>query len=159
MAACRYCGSEVPENDRFCYSCGADLYAEQPCVEQAMQGFISYEEADLRLRAEGKVAARVSLMEHIGAYIIVNAFIFLIWALTTWGGYPWFLFVMIPWGMGLAFHVMKFLTGTKNEYKRELMIKKEIERIRKNQEKVDLKNEAIAEAEAAEQGKQEDESQ
>jgi hypothetical protein len=44
------------------------------------------------------------LRAHIGAFIIVNAFLVVAWKLSK-VSYPWFLWVLAGWGTGLAFHV------------------------------------------------------
>jgi hypothetical protein len=45
------------------------------------------------------------LRAHIGAYIIVNAFLAVAWKLSD-VSYPWFLWVLAGWGVGLAFHIL-----------------------------------------------------
>ena len=40
---------------------------------------------------------------HATAWFAVNAFLFLVWAVTG-GGMPWFLFPAGGWGIGLAIH-------------------------------------------------------
>ena len=56
----------------------------------------------------------------------------LIWALTG-AGYPWFLWVMAGWGLGLAIHIITYFTGKKGEAARDRMVQKEMERIKKEQ--------------------------
>lgn len=56
--------------------------------------------------------ARVSFRLHLRSYLIVNAGLWLIWAIssftshTHYGGFrfPWPFFAMIGWGIGLASH-------------------------------------------------------
>jgi 2TM domain len=45
------------------------------------------------------------LKAHIGAFIIVNAFLAVVWKLSE-VSYPWFLWVLAGWGVGLAFHIL-----------------------------------------------------
>jgi 2TM domain len=47
-------------------------------------------EEELRQRAEARVPERTQLLRHIGTYVIINAFLVFVWALTG-HGYPWFL--------------------------------------------------------------------
>jgi len=56
-----------------------------------------YEEA--KKRVEEKKGFRI----HAIAYIAVNAFLALIWWLTG-AGFPWFVFPLGGWGIGLLFH-------------------------------------------------------
>jgi 2TM domain len=44
------------------------------------------------------------LKAHIVAFVIVNAFLVAAWKLSG-VDYPWFLWVLAGWGVGLAFHV------------------------------------------------------
>lgn len=80
--------------------------------------------------------ARVGFKTHLRAYLIVNAGLWLIWALTTVsfkmlhqsnGGwfFPWPLFSMLGWGIGLASHYYAVYHG-KNE---RSMIEKEYEKL------------------------------
>lgn len=41
---------------------------------------------------------------HFAVYIAVNLLLVTIWATTTPGGYPWFLYVLLGWGIGIAAH-------------------------------------------------------
>jgi 2TM domain len=45
------------------------------------------------------------LKAHIGAFVIVNAFLAVAWKLSD-VSYPWFLWVLAGWGVGLAFHIL-----------------------------------------------------
>jgi len=72
----------------------------------------------------------MELLQHAGSYLIVNAFLIAVWALTG-AGYPWFLWVMAAWGVGLAFHVFSYLAGgSRGAAARERMVTEELERMR-----------------------------
>lgn len=45
------------------------------------------------------------LKAHVGAFLIVNAFLVIAWKLSE-VSYPWFLWVLAGWGVGLAFHIL-----------------------------------------------------
>jgi hypothetical protein len=54
---------------------------------------------------------RVGFKYHLASYIIVNSFLWIVWAFSGReysGGYelPWPLWPMIGWGIGLAFHFL-----------------------------------------------------
>ena len=55
---------------------------------------------EARLRAEIKVGFYV----HLGVYSGVNFVLFVIWWLT--GGFPWFVFPLLGWGVGLFAHFL-----------------------------------------------------
>ena len=66
-------------------------------------------EEDLRALAARRVTAKKEFFTHLAAYVIVNAGLILIYAMTTWGGYPWFIWPLFGWGIGLAFHLVTML--------------------------------------------------
>lgn len=41
---------------------------------------------------------------HLYSFLGVNALLFCIWLLTTPGGYPWFVWPLLGWGLGLYLH-------------------------------------------------------
>jgi positive regulator of sigma E activity len=55
------------------------------------------EQAVIRLRKKSELRA------HLLAYVLVNAFLLMIWALTG-SGFFWPAFPLAGWGIGLAFH-------------------------------------------------------
>ena len=60
---------------------------------------------DLRAAAVKRLKEKRDLQAHALAYVLVNAFIIAIWAVTTWPGFFWPIFVILGWGIGLAFNV------------------------------------------------------
>ncbi len=56
---------------------------------------------ELVVRARKRVEAKVRFYTDLGAYLIVNFILFAIWYYDG-GGFPWFLFVMLFWGLGVA---------------------------------------------------------
>lgn len=60
-------------------------------------------EEQLREAALKRIKKRKDLYGHMVAYVIVNAFLVLVWYLTN-AGYFWPMWVMIGWGVGLAFN-------------------------------------------------------
>jgi hypothetical protein len=96
------------------------------------------DDAELRQKAEKIVEARRGFKTNLFAYLIINVMIFVIWlivALTTsphlW--FPWFLFPLVGWGIGIAFHAQAVYGGAKFESRREDMVQKEMDRIKKEQ--------------------------
>ena len=51
---------------------------------------------------------RVSFKYHLGTYVIINGFLWILWYLTGEhrgeSGWPWPLWPTLGWGIGLAFH-------------------------------------------------------
>ena len=83
-----------------------------------------YREA--KKRVEGKKSFRI----HFIVYLCVNALLVIIWA-TTGAGFPWFVFPLGGWGIGILFHFLSVYVFSRETDKRE--IEKEAEKIRKRQ--------------------------
>jgi len=82
-----------------------------------------YEEA--KKRVEEKKGFRI----HAITYIVVNAFLALIWWLTG-AGYRWFVWPLAGWGIGLLFHGLGVYVFSKPQDDGRA-IEREAERIRK----------------------------
>ena len=84
-----------------------------------------YEEARSRVKAKRRFWGNLIF------YAVVNIICFFIWALNG-GGYPWFLWVLVPWGIVIIFphYLRTFILGGRSEKR---AIGQEAERIRKEQ--------------------------
>ncbi len=84
-----------------------------------------YEEARKRVKAKRE------FYKHLLTYVIVNAGLILIWAFAADRGYPWFLWVLGGWGIGLVFNFLNAFVwvGRKDMG----AIEKEAEAIRRQQ--------------------------
>ena len=60
---------------------------------------------ELRIKAKKRAEAKIGFYWHIGAYAVINIFLFLIWFYTG-QGFPWFLFVLGFWGIGVLAHYL-----------------------------------------------------
>ena len=82
-------------------------------------------------QAKKRVEEKKGFFVHLTVYIIVNIMLVLIWAFAADGGYPWFLWPLGGWGIGLLFHFLGvFVFGGKSD---RASIEKEAERIRREQ--------------------------
>jgi len=91
-----------------------------------------------RERAEERVAAILAFHRHLAVYLIVNAFIFLIWliiALTSHGKawWPWFLFPLGGWGIGIAFHAINTYGAGRGGARHERLVQREMEKENKRE--------------------------
>ncbi|MBC3783944.1 2TM domain-containing protein [Spirosoma utsteinense] len=67
--------------------------------------------------------ARVGFRMHLRSYLIINAGLWLIWAFSTFASdasfntqhFPWPLFPMLGWGIGLAMHYVSVYNFFGNE--------------------------------------------
>lgn len=92
------------------------------------------EEELLRQRAEKRVKEKIRLLQHAGTYVAVNIFMFLIWGFTSnwdWSN-PWFVWVLIGWGLGLGLNAVAYFSGSRGEAARDRMVQKEMKKIKED---------------------------
>ena len=81
--------------------------------------------------AKKRVEEKRGFFSHLAAYVIVNIMLVLIWAFAAGGGFPWFVFPLGGWGIGIIFHFLGvFVFGRKSD---RAAIEKEAEKIRREQ--------------------------
>ena len=81
--------------------------------------------------ARKRVEAKRGFFIHFTVYIVVNIVLVLIWAFAAGRGFPWFIFPLGGWGIGILFHFLGvFVFGGKSD---RAAIEKEAERIRREQ--------------------------
>ncbi|MBC7129113.1 MAG: 2TM domain-containing protein [Thermoplasmatales archaeon] len=73
-------------------------------------------------RAEGKIA----FYTHLAIYIFVNIFLFIVWYFVS-RGFPWFIFSLFGWGIGLLTHFIHTFSSTFVDR----IVKKEYEKLKK----------------------------
>ena len=67
---------------------------------------------------------------HFSVYCVVNIFLVILWWTTTGGtGYPWFIWCLFGWGIGIVFNALAVFVWSKPEYDRAA-IEKEAAKIR-----------------------------
>ncbi len=88
-------------------------------------------EEEIYKEAQRRVKAKKDFYVHLAVYVCVNTFLVIIWAFQSGGGFPWFIFCLGGWGIGLFVHFLDvFFFGRKSG--REA-IEKEAEKIRREQ--------------------------
>lgn len=88
-------------------------------------------EEEIYEEAKKRVKAKRDFYSHLGAWVLVNVVLVVIWALTDFGGYPWFLWPLGIWGVFVLSHfVQTFVFKPKSD---RGAIEKEAEKIRKEQ--------------------------
>lgn len=83
-------------------------------------------EEERRDRAIARLRKKSEFRAHLLAYVLINAFLVTIWALTG-AGFIWPVFPMLGWGIGLAFHARDVYWG--EEFSEE-RIRREMQRMR-----------------------------
>jgi len=67
---------------------------------------------------------RANFRRSLFVYVVINAFLWAIWWFTTgrfsghWG-YPWPIWVMLGWGIGIAFQYFDAYQGSKQELEQQ----------------------------------------
>jgi hypothetical protein len=86
-------------------------------------------EDKLRKLARERAKAKLGFYVHLIVYIVVNAFLILLWYLTPdTAEIPWFVYPLVGWGIGLVAHgVYTFYGGTGLE---DSMTERELEKLK-----------------------------
>jgi len=88
-------------------------------------------EGEIYRQARKRVEEKKGFYVHFAVYIIVNIILVIIWA-ATGAGYPWFLFPLGGWGIGILFHFLGvFVFSRQTDWERRA-VEKEAERLRKS---------------------------
>ena len=71
------------------------------------------------VRAARRARYLTGLMWHVGTFLIINAFF---WLLDAWGGsgVTWSFVVTVAWGLALAFHALAYLIAGRNVEHRKI---------------------------------------
>ena len=89
-------------------------------------------EAQIYELAKKRVDQKKGFFIHLIIYVIVNIGLVLIWAFVAGGGFMWFFFPLVGWGIGVLFHYLGIFVFSKQSEWDKKAIEKEIERIRKD---------------------------
>jgi hypothetical protein len=94
-------------------------------------------EAELRQLARERAKAKTGFYVHFSIYVIVNVLLFSIWYMTLGpNGFPWFIFPLIGWGIGVTAHGIATFYGNPFE---ERMTERELSKLKAQESKKDEK--------------------
>ena len=79
--------------------------------------------------AKKRVEAKRGFYKHLLIYVVVNIILVIIWAFPAGGGYPWFLWVIGGWGIGVLINFVEVFVWPKGSDKGA--IEKEVEKIKR----------------------------
>ncbi len=82
------------------------------CREDIQFAIKMISDEELRIRARKTAEAKTVFYIHLSAYIMVNAFLVALWWFT--GGFnifPWFIFPIFGWGIGVVAHAIATFGG------------------------------------------------
>ena len=89
-------------------------------------------EEEIYQQARKRVEEKKGVFVHLIVYILVNILLIIIWAVTD-AGFPWFIFPLGGWGIGLLFHILGVFVFSRQSNWERREIEKEAERLRKDQ--------------------------
>ena len=79
--------------------------------------------------AKRRVGEKKGFYAHVLSYVLVNIMLVFIWAFASGGGYPWFLWPLVCWGIFVLIHYLRvFILENKGD---KAAIEKEAEKIRR----------------------------
>ena len=86
----------------------------------------------LKKRARRKAEEKSDFYVHLGVYFAVNLFLIVMWYFTLGpDGFPWFIFPLFGWGIGIVAHGVSVFFG--ESYVDE-MAKKEYKKLKEQEE-------------------------
>ncbi len=87
-------------------------------------------EEELYREARKRVEEKKGFFMHLAVYICVNIFLVIIWA-ATGDGFPWFVFPLGGWGIGILFHFLGVFVFTRQTEWERKAVEKEVEKLKK----------------------------
>ena len=87
-------------------------------------------EEEIYRKAREKVEEKKGFYTHFIVYILVNILLVIIWA-ATGAGFPWFIFPLGGWGIGVLFHFLGVFVFSRQTSWERREIEKEVERLKR----------------------------
>ena len=92
-------------------------------------------EEQLRQMARKRAQAKIGFYIHLIVYIIVNVFLFLLWYMTSdTTEFPWFIFPLFGWGIGLVAHGVYTFYGSSTSLE-DSMTERELAKLKAQESK------------------------
>ena len=87
-------------------------------------------EEEIYRKAREKVEEKKGFYVHFIVYILVNIMLVIIWW-ATGAGFPWFIFPLGGWGIGVLFHFLGVFVFSRQTSWERREIEKEVERLKR----------------------------
>ena len=88
-------------------------------------------EEEIYRQAKKRVEEKKGFYTHCAIYIAVNLLLVIIWAING-VGFPWFVFPLGGWGIGVLFHFLGVFVFSKQTNWERRQIEKEVERLKRD---------------------------
>lgn len=81
-------------------------------------------------KARERVEEKKGFYIHLIVYILVNIMLIIIWVVTG-AGFPWFIFPLGGWGIGILFHFLGIFVFSQRTGWERRQVEKEVERLKR----------------------------
>jgi len=89
-------------------------------------------EEEIYRKARERVEEKKGFYIHFIVYILVNIMLIIIWV-ATGAGFPWFIFPLGGWGIGILFHFLGIFVFSRQTGWEKREIEKEVERLKRGE--------------------------
>ncbi|MBA7691885.1 hypothetical protein ES703_100440 [subsurface metagenome] len=89
-------------------------------------------EEEIYRKARERVEEKKGFYIHFIVYILVNIMLIIIWA-ATGAGFPWFIFPLGGWGIGILFHFLGIFVFSRQTGWERRQVEKEVERLKRGE--------------------------
>ncbi len=86
-------------------------------------------------RAQKRVDDKKAFYSHLAVYLMFNIVFVIIWAVTSPGGYVWFIWPMCGWGVAVGLHALGVFVFYKDSKWEKKSLEREATKIKKLMEK------------------------
>lgn len=87
-------------------------------------------EEEIYRKARERVEEKKGFYIHLLVYILVNIMLIIIWVVTG-AGFPWFIFPLGGWGIGILFHFLGIFVFSQRTGWERRQVEKEVERLKR----------------------------
>lgn len=89
-------------------------------------------EEEIYNKARKRVEEKKSFYSHLAVYLVINIVLVVIWAVTSPGGYGWFIWPLGGWGAAVILHFLSTFVFNIGARWEKYAIEKEAEKLRKS---------------------------
>ena len=91
-------------------------------------------EEEIYEEAKKRVEEKRGFFTHLAVYVVINLLLIIIWAFASGGGFPWFVFPLGGWGIGILFHFLGVFVFSRPGGWEQREIEKEVEKLKRSRQ-------------------------
>jgi hypothetical protein len=88
-------------------------------------------EEEIRQAAQKRVDDKKAFYSHLAVYLLFNIAFVIIWVVTSLGGYIWFIWPLLGWGVAVALHAMYVFIFHRDSNWEKNSVEREVSKIKK----------------------------